>query len=201
MPIFFEPWKGPEYERSRPRLLILGESHYGEISSDPDATRLLTADYIKSKWSHRFWTSTMQAVVGAPHHEIDRAKFWNSVAFYNYVQGSAGLTSGRAPPQALWSTSEPAFFRVLERLQPDCVLVLSRRLWNHMSSQGNPGPKLDVNGRTRETWIYSHTGGTAIATWIPHPSYGFSWQHWHPFVAALMGSASSLKPKPFRGSP
>src|SRR5690606_19522850 len=145
-----------------------------------NATRLLTTDYANGKWNHRFWTSTMQAVVGAPHDEIDRTRFWNSVAFYNYVQGSAGMTAGRAPPRALWESSELAFFSVLKRLRPDCMLVLSRRLWSNMSSQGSSGPELLVDGQGRDTWVYPYPGGTAIATWIPHPSYGFSWRRWHP---------------------
>jgi len=200
MPIFFEPWKGSEYEHSRPRLLILGESHYGDISSDPDATRSLTAEYVDNKWSHRFWTNIMQVVAGAPKHEIDRSEFWNSVALYNYVQGSAGPTAGQAPPKELWASSEQAFFSVLERLQPERVLVLSRRLWRNMSSQGASGAELVVGGTAHETWIYDYRGGTAIASWVPHPSYGFSWRRWHPVVAALLGSNNSFKPMPLRGT-
>ena len=200
MPIFFEPWKGSEYERSRPRLLLLGESHYGEIATDPEATRFLTGAYASNEWNHRFWTGIMQVVAGAPKDQIDRSVFWSDVSLYNYVQGSAGPIAGRAPPRDLWHSSEEAFFRVLERLQPDRVLVLSRRLWRNMSGRGAAGPHLELDGATHDTWIYDYEGGSAIASWIPHPSYGLSWPRWHPVVAALMGSNSSFKPKPLRGS-
>ena len=181
---FFEPWVGHKYGDNGERLLILGESHYGPPSMPRNYTIALTQEYVDGS-NHRFWTNIMQVVLGVPHWEIDRAEFWANVAFYNYVQQPVAETAGVAPTPEMFSSSEAAFFFVLERLAPESVLVLSKRLWENLSSAGRPGPNIFCGEAAKETWIYSYRGGEALSSWIPHPSYGFSWRQWHPWVNAL----------------
>ena len=189
---FFSPWVGKEYNANTKRLLILGESHYGPPSMPGNSTILLTREYAEGLWNHRFWTNIMQAVLGKPHCEIDRVEFWNRVAFYNYVQQPVAETAGVAPTPDMFLASKAAFFSVLSELAPTSILVLSKRLWENLPSEGRPGLSISIGDTTRETWLYPIDGGEVLASWIPHPSWGFSWRRWHPLIAAIRAASSNI---------
>lgn len=182
---FFKPWIGADYAASDERLLILGESHYGDESMSGNSTITFTQEYVDGQ-NHRFWTSIMQVVRGQPYWELDRREFWQSVAFYNYVQQPVAETAKVAPTSEMFSLSRDAFFSVLSQLAPRKILVLSNRLWENMPAGGLPGPQLSFEQGTRETLLYQYEGGQALASWVPHPSYNFSWPQWHPMIKALL---------------
>ena len=69
----FEPWVGDNYWdgfAGGPRLLILGESHYGSGPPDRNFTKDLTRAYAEGRWNHRFRTGIMQTVVSALFNEV-----------------------------------------------------------------------------------------------------------------------------------
>lgn len=189
---YFEPWVGSSYRANDDRLLVLEESHYGPASMPADSTRVLTQEYVDGEWRHRFWTNIMQVVSGRPHWEIDRTEFWERIAFYNYVQQPVAETAGVAPTSEMFAASKAAFFSVLDGLNPKTILVLSKRLWKNLPSEGRPGQNIRCCDGSRETWIYPFHGGQALAVWLPHPSYGFSWRRWHPCVLALQAASSNI---------
>lgn len=191
---FYTPWKGNAYCSASPKLLILGESHYGKGADCGDATVQLTQQYVVGKMNHQFWTNTMNAVEGTPGSIDQRAAFWHSVAFYNFVQQSAGATAGIAPTKDMFEASIGAFFTVLGDLKPQAILVLSTRLWNNLPGSGDQsheGPPLQHAGKTRRTWVYGYASGQALATWVPHPSRHFSWVRWHPWIEALKKASTA----------
>lgn len=188
---FFRPWVGSRYLENEHRLLILGESHYGDESMDADSTINFTREYTEGT-NHRFWTSIMQAVRGQSYWEIDRKEFWADVAFYNYVQEPVAETAGVAPTPTMFAASKEPFSVVLNRLKPKRILILSSRLWNNLASDGIPGPQLAYGGDIRDTLLYHYDGGCAMASWVPHPSYAFSWRQWHPLVSALLASEQPI---------
>lgn len=188
---YFEPWIGRNYETNGERLLILGESHYGPPSLPGNFTKVLTQEYADRLWNHRFWTNIMQTVRGQTHWNIDRAEFWGNVAFYNYVQQPVAETAGVAPTSEMFESSKEAFFSVLESLKPKTILVLSKRLWVNLPPEGRSGQDICSGVVSRGTWIYPYKGAEALAAWIPHPSYGFNWQNWHPWVDALRAASSN----------
>jgi len=184
--VYFRPWVGKKFgNKQGKRLLILGESHYGSIGRD--STIVWTREYIQQKWNHRFWTNIMQVVDGRRYWEIDREDFWAKVAFYNYIQEPVGETPGIKPSEEMLERAKEPFFEILNHLKPFHILVLSKRLWENMTfNKDSQGAKLNLNGEERETWIYSYDGGSAKATWLPHPSYYFSAQNWHPWVLEFL---------------
>jgi len=197
---FYKPWIGDNYRDTNPRLLILGESHYGPYASREDATIALTSEYVSGKMNHSFWTNTMNVVRGQSGNEMEARKaFWHQVAFYNFVQTSAGPTARIAPSETMFHDAVDAFFCVLDDLKPDCILVLSNRLWVNLPGKGlksRAGKPLGESGETRETWIYDYDGGSALATPINHPSSYFSWPRWHKWVTALKAAAVQRRPPP-----
>ena len=187
---FFLPWVGARYLEQPTRLLILGESHYSADTPDRHCTIDCTQAYIDG-WNHRFWTNLMQIVRGRPHWEIARSDFWADVAFYNYIQEVVGDSPGIAPTDGMFASAAAPFQAVLERLRPQRILVLSARLWDQLATRGEAGPKLAFGDSVRDTLVYRHAGGTALASWIPHPSR-ISWSPWHPLVPALLDMDAGL---------
>ena len=215
----FEPWVGDNYWdgfAGGPRLLILGESHYGDGPPDRNLTKDLTRQYAEGQWNYNFWTGIMQTVVGHTRAEIEqgvdlqsingdlaiamcRESFWHSVAFYNYIEELLP-GPGQAPPAPAWRAARPAFEVVLEALEPQALLILGARLWNHL-----PGPTL-CNGHQDyvygplhageldgHAWVYQIPNGHVVAAGIRHPSSrGFNWEEWHPVVSALLHEATQV---------
>ena len=213
----FEPWVGDNYGdgfAGGPRLLILGESHYGDGPPERDFTQRLTRAYAEGQWNHRFWTGIMQTVVGHTRAEIEqgvpiqsinggpaiamnRESLWQSVAFYNYIQELLP-GPGQAPPPEAWPAARPAFEAVLEALDPQALLILGARLWNCLPGptpgsghQEYEGPPLNAGELDGHAWIYQLPNGhEVLAAGIHHPSSpGFNWARWHPIVSALLHRA------------
>jgi len=190
---FYKPWIGDNFEGDSRRLLILGESHYGKGADNPNATRELTECYLSGKMNYAFWTNVQNVVSPSSLTEKERSKFWHSVAFYNYVQETAGDTAGVSPRVEAFGNSKSAFFTVLDCLKPRAILVLSTRLWNNLpgSSDGaEPTAPLVAAGKERDAWVYHYEGGSALASWIPHPSRYFAVSRWRPWVKALIDRTS-----------
>lgn len=186
----YQPWEGLEYRSSSnslgTRLLLLGEAHYGD--PEADATVRYTGGYANGEFSHRFWTIAMQVVTGRPANMIDRRAFWDSVAFYNFIQEPAGDHARIRPTTEMWRRGRDPFFTVLGWLKPRHVLALGSDLWRYLPSDGFKGPRLVVGDEQRDTWVYPYDGGTAISTWVYHPSssQGANSELSHPFLAALL---------------
>ena len=191
----FDPWVGNKYWygfEGGPRLLILGESHYGDGTPDKNLTQQLTRKYAEGEWNHRFWTGTMQAVAGSDKTEIDRMDFWQSVALYNFIQEFVGPGPRIPPSPEAWRSARPAFEAVLKTLRPQVLLVLSMRLWNNLPCFGREGPTLQVGKLSCESWLYPlPESSEVLATSINHPSRFFSWKKWHPVVAASLKAAAT----------
>lgn len=184
--VYFKPWVGSCYGKEKVKLLILGESHYADRKPSPTFTIDLTREYANGEWNHRFWTQIMQVVSGKRHWEIDRKEFWSNYAFYNYIQDVVAESASVAPTQKMIQAAHRPFFGVIEELKPSHILVLSKRLWESLPSDGEPGEPIHIGNQERETWTYSVAGNQSKATWLPHPSYGFSAPKWHPWVVKFL---------------
>lgn len=113
-----------------PRLLVLGESHYGGPDSDyPGFTQFIVQQFGLTK-RDRYFTTTAKLVLGIPSGvyltDDARRAFWNAVAFYNYVPALVGATSRVRPTEDQWARGAEIFHGVLEDLQPHMILVLGR---------------------------------------------------------------------------
>lgn len=192
----FDPWVGDNYWRGfegGPRLLILGESHYDGDDSDKSFTQRLTREYAEGQLCHRFWTTTMQVVAGRDKAEIDRMRFWQSIAFYNFIHEIVGSGPRMRPSAEAWRSARQPFEAVLDALRPQAMLVLGKVLWDYLPNSGREGPKLLVGESCRESWLYPlPESSEVLATSIYHPAaIGFSRRKWHPFVAALLEAAAA----------
>lgn len=98
----FLPWIGKNYMGgfNGMRTLVLGESHYAwkqepDLSDKPNVTSECIQEQLDGDYTKAFWTKLAKAMSGEDTLTLEgKAKFWHSVAFYNYVQESAGLVRG-----------------------------------------------------------------------------------------------------------
>ena len=189
--VHFLPWVGKNYKQGiyGRRVLVLGESHYCARQEDdtPYVTRKVIADLLDPNGEHEAYKNTYtkfeRALAGKVLDWQEKAELWNSIIFYNYVQ--IPMTGPRISPTVEeFKDSAQAFFEVLDRYRPDCVIVWGKRLYNNLPHVGYQGPELRLqDGTCLETWVYSIADGQSVQVLpIQHPSTGFSWDFWHEAI-------------------
>ena len=189
--VHFLPWEGKSYYEGvgGKKILVLGESHYCAKPEDdtPFVTRKVIEDLLDPAAEHESYKNTYtkfeRALAGKVLDWQGKVDLWNSVIFYNFVQRP--MSGPRISPEpGDFKDSYAAFFEVLEKYRPDCVIVWGKRLYNNLPQEGCQGPDLQLSdGTFQETWIYTLSGGKRVHVLpILHPSSGFSWDFWHEAI-------------------
>jgi hypothetical protein len=166
---------------------VLGESHYlwkgGPKVLRGNFTRQCIQEQVRGDYTRPFWTKIAQVFLGKKPSPKEKAAFWNSVAFYNYIQKPVGFGARNPPTPAMWPDAEAAFRKVLDRLRPRLVIVLGKRLWAKLPPEGKSGPPVK-GAKLTDTWRYALSGGgSCLAYAIHHPAgRGFSPSAWHRSV-------------------
>ena len=149
--VFFEPHVGSRYGMPESifnkRILVLGDSHYchdgcldcGNLHEHSDCsgfTSKIVRYYLEAQESEG-WMKTYSTFINTVFRrctsDVDRKAFFESVAFYNYLQKAAGTDSKSAPAYAAEYNQEKhllAFYEVLEDLKPEVVISWGDRVWN-----------------------------------------------------------------------
>lgn len=193
----FRPWVGVNYLAdgfAGRRVLALGESHY--CATETDAVQEITCEVILGLIDENAvfepymntYTKFAKAMLGVDALTFeDKRRFWESIAFYNYVQSP--MPAARiAPSKDDFSASAEAFFEVLEELKPEVVIVWGSRLYNNLPRGGMQGDDLRaLDGRWIETWRYFLKDGSMVRM-IPimHPSAAFSPEYWHEVLSLVI---------------
>ncbi|NCT66558.1 MAG: hypothetical protein GXC76_02825 [Rhodanobacteraceae bacterium] len=166
--IVFEPWIGSKYRgdnRFGVRVLVLGESHYGDKSETRRTVTTEVVRWLAQDERHAFFTKISKVLLGLDKTTwIDdevRGEVWEHVAFYNYIQEFVSTDSRVSPLDEMWAAAPAPFLHVLSELEPNVVLVLGKRLSAHL-------PKIP--------------DGVEICC-IQHPSTGFDYGLWNPIFS------------------
>ena len=186
----YEPWIGPTYRASSPRILMLGESHYVTERSDDSVnlTRDIVQDVRDGVRRFPFYTRAAALIGGDTVPGESRSALWDRLAFLNYIPVSVGQVSSAVPTPEMWAAGKDHFFGFLADLAPTHVLSLGQRQWNHIEFP--PGwasvAALDSADAQVRRWI-APDGVSTVATWVNHPSSrGFSTAKWRGRVRALL---------------
>lgn len=136
--IVFKPWIGSNYTTNKfgSRILVLGESHYG---SPEDEYEDYTIDVVKM-WGQEnrlaFFTKIAKTLLNYDSsdylNEHERYALWENVSFYNYVQAIVGEGARIRPSGEMWKKSEIALQEVIERLDPQIIIVLGKELADNL---------------------------------------------------------------------
>jgi hypothetical protein len=194
---YFQPWIGQRYGEGLDecRTLVLGEAHY-EWEENQTLESQLTIEcvqeQINGEWTKQFWTNIAVALLGYRPSFEEKRQFWDSVAFYNYIQESVGFGPRTRPTRSMWLKARQPFYSVLRQLKPQLVVVLGYGLWGWLPSDGKEGPSIS-GAPQKQTWIYSVGGSEeCLAYGVRHPSAGFSGQTWSRYIATARESAQCL---------
>lgn len=198
----FIPFVGPEYEAGidGSRVLLLGESHYREDGAEnsPGITRPFTNETfgdrilpVRNGGDGRFFAPIDRVLTGSTSPSpTEAAAAWKRVAFSNLVQEFAGERAGERPSPRQFNEGSVRILKAFEILRPDVILVLGREAWKGFDAgfHRNDLPSFFAEvgtryHREREVWELRYPGGSALMTWVYHPSYNID--GWHSGARAL----------------
>ncbi|WP_460824379.1 hypothetical protein [Lysobacter olei] len=185
--VHFIPLVGPEYDDglvSDVRVLLLGESHYGDDSAAEgfgrDCTQYWFQDYLNESYDidgdSQFFRKLPRILArDVKVTQLGSAAAWRRAAYANFVQALVGERARTRPSRQQWLDGQRALTEMAEKLQPDVVLVLGAQLWSHIT-EGCKSDEAAISAqkRPREVWLIPNgTGGYARASWIYHPSTNY----------------------------
>ncbi len=132
------PWVGDQYRtRQVPlRLLIVGDSHHGDITSRDELETIKTIQsyFLNTNRSFAFFTRIMATVAGSQYWTLDRQKFYHDVAFFNYVDGVAVHGSRERPSGTQFFSSATGFKAIVDELSPEVVFCCGADVRRHVES-------------------------------------------------------------------
>ncbi len=200
----FEPWVGTGFtdtSRWGCRLLLMGESHYDEgFGQGSQLTSYVVRRHInRDGKQYAFWTNIARTFEGRAYGPpATRKRFWDSVAFFNFIQGFVGDGPRQRPSEALWQDSRSGFWHVIEMLRPHCIVCFGFDLWDKLPAPSGADQRLNVDairGRVAKTRLYRAPSGHAcIAGYLRHPSSGYSWRQWSEWATAILACARERVP-------
>ena len=193
----FLPWEGENYQKggfNGKKILVIGESFY---CSEEDAVATLTDkivnDYLairngEYRENNGGWTNTYlkfeRSLKGKETNPEESREIWNSIAFYNYLQvPMSGARESGSPVD--YKNAEKAFFEVLNKLQPDLIIVWGvGKLFNNLpEDRWTWGKPLTEDGWNINCGYYQLDNGKqtrCIAVY--HPSTGYQWDWWYKVI-------------------
>ncbi len=152
----FDPWVGQHYKDGigGKRVLILGESHYGDKGDETsEFTRLIIENHGIKKGKHRIYARIKVLIAGGGLSDPQRDEFWQKVAFYNYIQTAIARPRIRPTPEQ-WEAATDPFLDTVSELSPEFVVVLGVELGKHLPPL--PGGVVACNLKHPSSWGFSY---------------------------------------------
>jgi hypothetical protein len=110
-------WVGSRYSTSL--ILVLGESWYGDFEGDLVTDEGYISAYLAGRQTDRMYTRMANAA------GLERAEFWHSVAFTNFVQ-RVGDTRNCRPTRAQYVEAQLRLSNLLMKHRPKGVWILGK---------------------------------------------------------------------------
>lgn len=196
---WFDPWIGSSYwnggYKGR-KILVIGNNHYcdsrlqcsccgvgGSKSSDwncDSMTQNVIQEYIdfqNDNGCYDSWMSTFEKFENAVEDGCDSDDFWNSIAFYNFLQTAVRKNEDKCNSDKIYrqyiseyNNSNKCLWNVISDLNPDYIIVWGSCLRKHFhGTEGCTGGV--IQKRTGIPTLYIH-----------HPSQGFSSYYWNEII-------------------
>ena len=191
--VFYKPWVGAKYKSSKPRIMLLGESVYGDVPKEEGSEfviNMINAVYTQT-WCNPYFTKVTnllnQLNISWAANEFD---CWGNLLFYEYVQEP--LDSARVRPTTeQWEKSEIAFEEILNEYKPQLILVLGKELYKRLPELNGDiqdNFKYKYNGKefSSECWKYNVNNKDIYVLEVQHPSSGFSYEPWVKMINKML---------------
>ena len=197
--VFFEPWKGDNYEKEKNKILIIGHNYPCNESCAvcPDCgNRTIHEKCIKvgsQAWlkeyldgegdvqQRRTFTNFERSYYNK--HDISKEEsctFWHKVAFYNYVQKASKSRIGYMN-KSDYDMSLNAFYEVLNQLKPNHIIVWGK-VYGFIPIE-KTYQKFEID---KIEYIYSTIDKNVKMLKIHHPSMFYSWQKWGHVIECFL---------------
>lgn len=187
----FKPWIGLNYFQStKPRVLILGESHYGDahIRGEyplEEKTILCIQQQIDNTWRGRFYTKIVSMFIGHKPAISEKHGFWQSVSYHNLITEPL-LASRKAPSQEQWRYSIQTLPTILKELAPDYCVILGYRMWGQLRDKFDFAP-VKFNSDIGPCGAVASDSFKCLFHGIKHPSgRGYRSSIWHDRIQNLL---------------
>jgi hypothetical protein len=127
--------------------------------------------------------------------QAELRQFSHSVSYFRYARPFSGSRSSRPVLALDAGTGEDLIFPILERLQPEVLVVLGASLWNRLPRPESDGWALQTPAGSVSTREYPYSGGSCRAFPVPHlGSARFDSRAWHARLTAVLRAVAVTTP-------
>jgi len=193
----WDPWVGENYMDSifKKRILIIGESHYGDPVSREFTRKVVNELGIKN-WNRKipFFKNIVSVLGGNINTEDGRTNFWNSVSFCNLIQRPMKDRKER-PTATDFVNGWNSLIHINDVLKPDLCIVFSMEAYNKLANAINHN-YVDYKATTvsnrkigrsylREI-VLTRGQFSRSFIFLKHPSAFFSIPKWRPALEDIL---------------
>ena len=173
----FDPWIGPNYESQGLhglKIFFLGEAHYGKPHEKSKGMTKRVVEDCGLIGGFAFFTKVAKTGLfkysGDVLTNIERRNFWNSIAFYNYIQDFPSDGPRVPPTKEMWVDAAAPFLGALKELKPDLVVILGKELGRQITEMPADITFCQIN----------------------HPSSSYSYKKWVPKLEQIVKDLKEL---------
>jgi hypothetical protein len=149
----FNPWKGKDYLNANPigkRILILGESHYGDNGTEKDNTTVNLLERIRTRAIKLPFFTKIQMVVDPNLKNeyptaLDCETFWSCVAFSNVVQEFVDEMPRKRPTKEHWAKAPSWADEIIRQTAPQVVIVAGAQVQRALETSSHKNLFVKLN--------------------------------------------------------
>ena len=172
----YPPWIGSSYgTKGSKRILIVGQNYnnarFGNRSISDYIRYLIKTgkedpffnpiEYIASSKEH--WKQSFGKV------KLDRKKFWNSVSYYQFLQGIQEDPFSD-PTRKMWKQGQDIFKKAVLELDPQIILIFSFDVFDNIPTMGGRKGEEFTSGRVSlATWDFQMNGHPSAICRLMNP--------------------------------
>jgi hypothetical protein len=123
-------WLGDSYHLPANRLLVLGESWWGDVEPLSDFVPKWAAGRVRDHTFSRLFNACSGLHTETATAE-QRLAWWHTIAFYNFVTGSVGDLRGDRPTRAHFDAAAAPFTALMAEIRPRGVWILGKEQAQH----------------------------------------------------------------------
>lgn len=199
----YYPFIGVNYKTAKEQILVVGESHYAdnnkeseEIHKDEYLTRAVvnSKGIARSYGETKTFTNFHKAMVS--NDKFDSKKFWDLLAFYNFVQRPM-FSSKHRPKTKDFREGWKTFYKVIDVVKPTVIIFIGVKASEFLSnslktsdySLENYKWHNKISGTyPREGDLISNDGNSTQLIFIQHSGHHFSHQKWNKYLKEKLGT-------------
>lgn len=184
------PFVGRSYSKSKLRVMVMGETFYSSESWE-NLSDLMNI-YLDPDRKYDGWMNSLKrferSLYGNDTTLKDSMNIWNSLLFYDYVQAVQDPRKSITPTKEQYTDSEEAFFQIMERYQPDILIVWGLRLWNNLpNTNWTENARKCIGGDYFDNGFYTLNNNHRVTSFpIDHPAGAFDTELWHEVISGFV---------------